>query len=108
MEKIESEELKAYLKRFVIKKLETNKLFVSTYGKGFATRSLDLYLDKVYISEYNKEWRGAHCSSDSSITISTPKDYVFPLTVKDIQNNSSLRATLLHEAIHAILTRSKT
>ena len=107
MEKIENEEIKQYLKSFAIQSLGKCELFTKTFGKNFARKRLELNLNKVYTNEVNKKHAGYHNPNDASITLCTKVENSDPLRVEDIENNNSLQSTCLHEAIHAILERTK-
>lgn len=107
MERIENLEVKQYLIAFSISKLQTCNLFTQTFGKNFAKRRLALNLDKVYTNKIHKKKLGYYTPNDSSITLCTKEENTNILKIIDIKNNPSIQATLLHEAIHAILAKTK-
>lgn len=108
MNRIERSELKEYLIRFAVSKLENCALFSKTFGKKFVKKSLDINFRKVYIGEYNSSISGYYDSKDLSVTLnSREKERIEELTPKDIENDSSLKATTLHELVHAVLNRTK-
>lgn len=107
-ERIESKELKEYLIKFAVSKLEDFDLFTKTFGKGFVKRRLYFNLDKVYIGKKEEKVSSGYYEIENlSITLDSLLEEKLELTSKDIENDTKLQAYSLHELIHAILTKTK-
>lgn len=107
MEKIENPLVKEYLINFVSGTLDNCELFTNTFEKGFARKRLEIHLEKVFTNEFSKKLAGYHSGDDSSITICTEIKDEPLLTPEELEKDKSKLSTLLHEAIHAILERTK-
>lgn len=107
MSKVENEEVKEYLIKFVLNDLDNCPLFKRVFGKNFARKSLELNLEKVYTNEFSLIMSGYRNRKDSSITICTNKENDTILSVDDIERNPNIKAIIMHEALHAILSKSK-
>lgn len=107
MKKVENPQVKEYLVNFVTTTLENCDLFVKTFGKNYARNRLGINLDKVYTNEFNRTCTGYNNSGDNSITICTSQKDDPILTPEQLEVDKFKLATLLHESIHAILTRTK-
>lgn len=103
--KREDEAIKQYLINLTISTLEKSRLFARTFGKGFAKEKLKLNLDKVYIDEFNSGIYGCYKQKDKSITIYSQEPNK-DISIEDIENSESIKETVLHEALHAILERT--
>lgn len=102
-EKIENEELRPYVYAYIIKKLESCDLFVKTFGKNFAKKRLDLNFSNLYTNEKKRNIAGYYSSDDLSITLcKTGKDGKM-LSIEDLETDSDLRQTILHEGVHSVL-----
>lgn len=80
------------------------------FGKRFAEKRLKANLYKVYTNEINKKCSGyanIKGKGASTITICCKEQTNELLSVEQIENNASLEITLLHEAIHIILEKTK-
>ncbi|MCI9063083.1 MAG: hypothetical protein HFJ17_00510 [Clostridia bacterium] len=107
MGKIESQEIKEYLKSYIPSVLEECELFTKTFGKNFARKRLELNLDKVYTNEIDRKCDGYMDSKDNSITYCVKSKDENPLKAKDIENDPKLQFVSMHEGIHSILERTK-
>ena len=107
MERLENPQVKEYLINFATTTLENCDLFVKTFGKNYARNRLGINLDKVYTNEFNRLYSGYQNPEDNSITICTPKKDEPIMTPEQLEADKSRLATLLHESVHAILTRTK-
>lgn len=106
MKRIENPEIKQYLEDFAISTLSDCELFTKTFGKNFAKKRLKLNLDKVYTNETNKILRGYYDFLNKFIILCTDEENDKLLTSMDIEENTSLQETILHESVHAILNKT--
>lgn len=105
--RIENPELKPYIIEFVTNTLESCELFERVFGKGFAKKSLDLNFAILFTNEVNKCTSAYYKMHELSITLCKSGKDGKLLSVEDFLNDKKLQQTVLHEAIHAILTRTK-
>lgn len=104
--RVENPELKPQIEAFVIETLENCKLFVDTYGSGFAAKRLATNFKTVFTDELNKKARGQYSLGTSGIMtlfMEGIKDNL--LTFEDIKNKEDLQ-TVLHESVHAIFNKT--
>lgn len=103
----ENPELKPYIENFLIDTLENCELFVKTYGKGFVKERLQKNFKKVYTDELNSRAAGQYSLGTSGeITLFSKGFDGNLLTFKDIEEDSSLKATTLHEGVHAVFNKT--
>ena len=107
MSRVENPNLEKFIKNFVVNALEDCNDFVKVYKKGFARRKIEDNVKHVFSNEYSKTNLGYHKSSESSITICSSKKDEPLLTPKDVCNDEYKLTTILHESIHAILTKDE-
>lgn len=107
MSRIENPKIKTYIYDLAISKLGECELFVQIFGKSFIINKLDINMTRVFTNEKRDDVAGYHSGSDSSVTICHSGKDGKLLSVDDIENDESIKCTLLHEAVHAILTRDK-
>ena len=107
MDKIENLEIKEYLINFVIEKTQQCQIFAKVFGKDFARDRLKTNLKTVYTNEYSRKKAGYHSTNEHTISICTSDKQEPQLTVKLLEKNKQKVTTMLHEAIHAILTKSE-
>ena len=107
MSRVENPNLEKFIKNFVVNALENCNDFVKVYKKGFARRKIEDNVKHVFSNEYSKTNLGYHKSSESSITICSSKKDEPLLTPKDVCNDEDKLTTILHESIHAILTKDE-
>lgn len=100
-------EVKEYLIKFVIDTLENCDLFVKTFGSGFAESRLNDNLREVYTNEKSSTSSGYYDFADKSITLCESGVDDKLLAPEDIDSSENKKATILHEAIHAILRKLK-
>ena len=104
--RVENPELKPQIEAFVIETLENCKLFVDTYGRGFAAKRLATNFKTVFTDELNKKARGQYALGTSGImTLFMEGIKGNLLTFEDIKNKDDLQ-TVLHESIHAIFNKT--
>lgn len=91
------------------KKLEANPTFIKVFGKNFARKSLNTNIAIAYTNEPKgiSTYAGYYSSSDHSITIVSTNNSNNLLTPEEILSDPSIEETCIHEAIHALLERSK-
>lgn len=107
MSRVENPNLEKFIKNFVVNALENCNDFVKVYKKGFARRKIEDNVKHVFSNEYSKSNLGYHKSNESSITICSNKRDEPLLTPKDVCNDEDKLTTILHESIHAILTKDE-
>lgn len=107
MSKVENKAVKEYLIKFVLNDLDNCPLFKRVFGKNFARENLELNLERVYTNEFSLIRSGYMDEEDLSITICTNKENDTILSIDDIEKRPNLKATIMHEALHAILSKSK-
>ena len=107
MERIENTEVKDFFMEFVPRELEQCELFTSVFGRRFASERLISNVYKVFTNEYNRNVNGYQCGADNSITLCTDNINSPILTPEELEKDRRKLTTLLHEGIHAILTRTK-
>lgn len=105
--KILNPEVKEYLIKFAIDKLENCDLFVKVFGTGFVESRLNNNLENVYTNKEDSSFAGYYDHIDKSITLCKSGIDSKLLTPNDIDSSESLKATALHEAVHAILQKFK-
>lgn len=103
----ENPELKPYIENFLIDTLENCELFVKTYGKGFVKEKLQKNFKKVYTDELNSRAAGQYSLGTSGeITLFSKGFNGNLLTFKDIEEDSNLKVTTLHEGVHAVFNKT--
>lgn len=107
MERIENPKIKEFLIEFASETLEQCTLFTQIFGNGFAHTRLEKNVQKVFTNEFSKTINGYQNSSDNSITLCTSNRDDVVLTVEQLQKDRNKLSTLLHEAVHAILSRDE-
>ncbi len=107
MKKTENPKIKEFLIMFSSETLEQCTLFTQTFGNGFARMRLEQNVQKVFTNEFSTTVNGYQYSADKSITLCTSNRDDAVLTVEELQKDRSKLSTLLHEAIHAILSRDE-
>ena len=107
--RVNNPEVRNFICAHVAKKLESNPTFVKVYGKDFAKKSLNANLLYAYTNEPKgtSTYAGYHTGYDSSITIVNVYDRNTLLTPEEILQDESIEETCVHEAIHALLERTK-
>ena len=104
--RVENPEIKPQIEAFVIETLENCKLFVDTYGRGFAAKRLATNFKTVFTDELNKKARGQYSLGTSGImTLFMEGIKGNLLTFEDIKDKEDLQ-TVLHEAVHAIFNKT--
>lgn len=104
--RVENPEIKPQIESFVIETLENCKLFVDTYGKGFAEKRLAENFKTVYTDELNKKARGQYSLGTSGVmTLFMMGKKGSLLTFDDIKEKEDLQ-TVLHESVHAIFNKT--
>lgn len=104
--RVENPEIKPQIEAFVIETLENCKLFVDTFGKGFAARRLAENFKTVYTDELNKKARGQYSLGTSGVmTLFMEGINGNLLTFDNIKEKEDLH-TVLHEAVHAIFNKT--
>lgn len=105
MPKMLNPHAKDYVDKLIIEKLENCKLFTDVYGKKFARKRLSINFVQLYTNEKSFSKAGYQDSSDSSITLCYSGMYENILLPYDIEQDSRIQTTILHEGIHAVFTR---
>lgn len=104
--RVENPEIKPQIEAFVIETLENCKLFVDTYGRGFAAKRLAANFKTVFTDELNKKARGQYSLGTSGImTLFMEGKNGNLLTFENIKDKEDLQ-TVLHEAVHAIFNKT--
>ncbi len=104
--RVENPEIKPQIEAFVIETLENCKLFVDTYGHGFAAKRLATNFKTVFTEELNKKARGQYSLGTSGImTLFMEGTNGNLLTFEDLKDKDDLQ-TVLHEAVHAIFNKT--
>lgn len=106
MKKTENPEVKDYLIRFMINKTQQCELFTKVFGKDFARKKLATNLQTVYTNEYSRMRGGYHPHNEPSITLCTLDKNETRVSVDSIKTDKQKLTTMIHEAIHAILTKT--
>lgn len=97
--------LREYIKQIVVESLEGCEDFVKVYGRGFAERKFEENVKDVYSNERNSESAGYYSMINRDITICSAGKRGRLLTPKEVEQNEDLKATCIHEGIHAVLRR---
>ena len=97
--------MKEYIIQLATEKLESCELFTRVYGKGFAKKSLRKFIKKVYTDEESEIRSGCYSIKDNSITIYRSGSNGELLKSEDLEEAD--REVCVHEAVHAVLTRTK-
>lgn len=107
MSRIENPNLEKFIKSFVVYTLEKCDIFRKVYKKGFAQKKLEDNVKHVFSNEYSATLLGYQTPQESSITICTQNKDDPILQPEDLYEDSERLGTILHESIHAILTKDK-
>ena len=106
--RLDNTEIRNYIYKFVPDILNANETFVRVFGEKFASKKVRENVLYVYTNENsNMNYSGYHRSKEKSITICSSGKNNGVLSVEDIENSEDIKETALHEAIHAILERTK-
>ena len=107
--KVNNSNIRNYICSFVPEKLEAIPAFIKAYGRGFAKKQLLSNIVTVYTNEPKgtHTWSGLHRRDDKSITLIDFTQNGEVLSPEDIQNDASIEQICAHEAVHALLERSK-
>lgn len=108
-DRVNNPEVRNYICALAAQKLEGNASFVKVYGKDFAKKALAANIVYAYTNEPPgiSTYAGYHSSADKSITIVDISNDNTLLTPDEISKNESVQETCIHEAIHALLERTK-
>ncbi len=108
-EKTPNPKLKRYIVKFASKTLKNNKLFAKVFGKNFARSRLEKNIKSIYTNEQVSisGCVGYYDSKRKTVTLCSASKDGSLLTKKDIEEDQILQATTLHEAVHAVLTRTR-
>lgn len=106
--KVESEELRDWIKEFASDELENCELFVSIYGKDFARERMQ-DLKNAYIEEKNESTETiAGCQrGNSEITIIDSKKGDNQNSIADIKKDKDKKQTVIHESVHLVLRHNE-
>ena len=107
--RIRNSQITEFIYEYVPKLLNSIPEFVETFGTDFAEQQLRKYVTTVYINanKITYDCVGMYNIGENTIDIYFSKANEKTLTVDDLMKNSDLVETLVHECIHAILTKSK-
>lgn len=107
MKKIENPEVRDYLIKFMINQTQQCELFTKVFGKDFARKKLATNLQTVYTNEYSRMRGGYHPHNEPSITLCTLNKNETRVSVDSIETDKQKLTTMIHEAIHAMLTKTR-
>lgn len=105
---MENEEVKSYIIDFVVNTLSECEAFSKIYSKEFVEQQLNENLDKVITNVVTKrDIKGSYNPKVKAIILASDSVDSLPLTAQDIENDKTLKHTILHESIHAIFRKDK-
>lgn len=107
MSRIENPNLEKFIKSFVVYTLEKCDIFRKVYKKGFAQKKLEDNVKHVFSNEYSATLFGYQTPTEGSITICSNNKNEPMLNPEDLTEDYNMLSTILHESIHAILTKDK-
>lgn len=100
-------ELKPYVEKFIIEKLENCELFVKTFGKGYAKERLRMNFKRLYTDATDEKCSGLYTFDAKSITLFYKGTDGNLLSYKDIENDYNIKSTVLHEGVHAVFNKNR-
>ena len=103
-QRIENQEIKQWLPKFVLDELSQCNLFIRIYGKNYANRKIRK-LKNVYTNEENYFLSGYQSGKEITLCISGKDGNLY--SVDEIEKDKKTQQTALHEAIHLILRHKK-
>ena len=106
--KIESKELRDWLKEFASDELENCELFVRVYGKDFARERMQS-LKNVYIEEKSEstETIAGYQRGNGEITIIDREKGEHKNFISDIKKDKDKRQIAIHESVHLVLRHNE-
>ena len=107
MEKIENQEIRDYAIELAANTFESCNLFTQVFGKNFAKRRAIMNVATVYTNDFSRTVNGYRSLTDASITLCERQQDALPLKLRELQKDRKKITILLHEMLHAILTKSK-